>query len=187
MKDEWLSKTYGYQSTHFGIDYHRMNGDIDYRMDYLKTNLFAAMLEVGEAAAETPWKPWASTSEEERERLFADGRDRLVGELVDALFFIANALTAANVTDTELSDRYAAKKAVNEGRQASGTYNGMTTDKCDRDGCTRATDEPGNDYVTTHIGRFCSVDCAMRAGSDPAHAYIKRTVKPVSNDDRIQR
>lgn len=187
MKDEWLSTTYGYQSKHFGIDYRRMNGDIDYRIDYLKTNLMAAMVELGEASNEIPWKPWAASSEEERERLFADGRDRFVGELVDVLFFVANALTAANVTDGELVTRYAAKKAVNEGRQASGSYDGMTTGKCERDGCSRATDEPGLEYVTTGIGRFCSLTCAMTAGSDPAHAYMKRTVKPVSNEERIRK
>lgn len=178
MNDEWLSGTYGYQSTHFKIDYRRMQTDVNYRMSYLQTNLLAAMVELGEAANEIPWKPWAATNDTDRQKLFDDGRHRFVGEMVDVLFFVANAFTAAGVTDRELRLAYTAKKRVNEARQESGTYDGLSTDKCERRGCNKALDEPGADVYTTARGRFCSVECVSLAEGHAQHAFIakRRTV-----------
>lgn len=164
MNDEWLSGTYGYQSTHFKVDYRRMQTDVKYRMDYLQTNLLAAMVELGEAANEIPWKPWAATSDTDRQKLFDEGRQRFVGEMVDVLFFVANAFTAAGVTDRELQLAYTAKKRVNEDRQASGSYDGIT-EKCALPGCGRALDEPDlngeTDVITNLAGSYCSVDHAL--------------------------
>lgn len=154
MRDEWLANTYGYQGTHFGIDYRAFNRDIDARMDYLKTNLFAAMIELGEAANEVPWKPWAKG---DKQAIYEGKRDKFVGEMVDVMFFIANALTAVGVTDTELNERYLAKMQVNQDRQKNG-YDGAST-KCAN--CNGATDEPGMPApMRSQDGRlFCSADC----------------------------
>jgi hypothetical protein len=160
MKDEWLSETYGYQSTHFKVDYRRMQTDVEYRLAYLKENLWAAMVELGEASNELPLKSWAASSPEERQALYEAGRARFVGEVVDVLFFVANALTAAGVTDSELQWAYGSKKRVNENRQASGTYNGVTDEKCKA--CHRALDEPGKqDVIVNRLGTYCSIDCAL--------------------------
>lgn len=173
MIDEWLAKTYGYQSTHFKIDYQRMKTDVEYRMAYVQMNLFAAMLELGEAADEVPWKPWAASTPEQREQLFQDGRDRYVGELVDVLFFIANALTAAGVTDAELRSKYELKGRINKNRQASGTYDGHQT-KCTNDGCGRALDDPGIAVVVNQHGAFCSMDCLMNEAAKIKVANVER-------------
>jgi hypothetical protein len=183
VKDEWLSETYGYQSTHFKVDYRRMQTDIDYRISYLQTNLTAAMVEIGEAFNEVPWKPWTASTSLERQSLYEAGRHRFVGEMVDVLFFIANALTAANVTDSELQWAYSSKKRVNEERQASGTYDGMTKEKCGADGCTRALDEPGINVVVNAVGQYCSVECAMKMSNEPM--YVKK--RTVSNEERIRK
>lgn len=181
MNDEWLSGTYGYQSTHFKVDYRRMQTDVKYRMDYLQTNLLAAMVELGEAANEIPWKPWAASSDTDRQKLFDEGRQRFVGEMVDVLFFVANAFTAAGVTDRELQLAYTAKKRVNEDRQASGSYDGITSAKCARIGCNKAIDEPGVESYATAHGVFCSVECV--AADNPDHAFIVK--RRVANEERI--
>lgn len=158
LNNEWISQTYGYQSGHFGVDYHRMRTDIDYRIDYLTTNLFAATIEIGEAANEVPWKPWAKG---DKQAIYEAKRDKFVGEMVDVLFFIANALSAAGVTDAELETKYLAKMGVNQARQRQ-NYDGVST-KCER--CNGATDEPGHEPFKVAGHLFCSPECAAAAAA----------------------
>lgn len=185
MNDEWIGQTYGYQSTHFKVDYRRMKTDIDYRMEYLKTNLMAAMVELGEAANEVPWKPWAASTSAERQALYEAGRQRCVGELVDTLFFVANALTSLNVTDSELTWAYESKRKKNVARQESGTYDGITTGKCAMPGCGRALDEPDangeTDVITNTNGSYCSVTHAID------HRVQKMATANVANEERTTR
>lgn len=85
-------------------------------------NTTAMVAEWGEMLAEFPgWKPWAIGHD--------INRDALVGEMVDALHFVANILTAVGCTDEELNDRYSTKMLTNRRRMASGTYDGVG-DKC---------------------------------------------------------
>jgi hypothetical protein len=157
LNNEWLSKTYGYQSTHFGVDYRRMETDIEYRLDYIKTNALGMQSEIIEALDETPWKPWASG---DKKAHFDDGRDRYVKELIDVLFFAANALTAAKVTDDELEQRYLAKMTVNQNRQRDG-YDARST-KCAT--CARALDEPNApEPVRANERLYCSTSCVVAA------------------------
>lgn len=158
LNNEWLAKTYGYQSTHFGVDYHRMRSDIEYRMTYMKENLFAAVVEVGEAANEQPVKSWAKG---DKQAIHEAKRGKYLGEMVDVLFFIANALTAAGITDAELEQAYLAKMGVNQARRANG-YDGVST-KCEK--CNGATDEPSMVPVEADGRLFCSADCAIAAGA----------------------
>lgn len=64
---------------------------------------------------EFSWKYWA------RDRAFVI-REKVLGELVDVVHFIANMLTAIGVTDDEWEAAYQAKQQVNRERMASGTY-----------------------------------------------------------------
>lgn len=153
LNNQWLARQYGYQNKNFGVDYGRMIDDIEYRMTYMKENLFAAMVEIGEAANEQPVKSWAKG---DKQAIHKAKRGKYVGEMVDVLFFIANALTAAGVTDAELDRAYLAKMGVNEARQANG-YDGAST-KCEK--CNGATDEPGYEPVEIDGRLFCSNECA---------------------------
>lgn len=134
--DEWLHTQRAYQVETFKVDYPHMQRDVDNRTAYVTMNLNAAFLELGEAQQETPWKPWAKT--QDRQATWDKNRDKFVGELVDVLFFIGNALTAVGCTDEELAVRYQQKMDVNIQRQRAG-YDG--TNKCAN--CGRAFDDAG--------------------------------------------
>jgi len=158
LADDWLARQRAYQTETYQVNYTRMAANVDELTDYVTMNLHAAFLELGEAAQETPWKPWAKT--QVRHDAWARNRDAFVGELVDVLFFVANALAAVDCDDDELRDRYAAKMALNKKRQADG-YDGEN--KCQ--GCGRALDETQmivSTAVTGAVGkiaRYCSDVC----------------------------
>ena len=154
--DEWLHDQRRYQTETFGVDYPLMARDVDARTTYVTMNLNAAFLELAEAQQETPWKPWAKTAD--REKQWAQNRDKFVGEMIDVLFFVANSLAAVNCTDEELAVRYAQKMEVNRQRQAVG-YDG--TNKCTH--CGRAFDDV-HQNTTLIIRRdegkqFCDTTC----------------------------
>lgn len=130
--DGWLRAQRAYQRETYGVDYDDFY-DAGKLTEYVTTNLYAATLELAEAAQETPWKPWATV---DKEAFWEENRDRFVGELVDVLFFVANGLAAVGVVDRELNERYLAKMDVNRQRQAAG-YDG--TAKCTV--CGRAFDD----------------------------------------------
>lgn len=154
--DEWLHGQRVYQVETFGVDYAQMMKDVNAKTDYVTMNLNAAFLELGEAQQETPWKPWVKTGN--RETQWQKKRDAFVGELVDVLFFVANALTAVNCSDEELATRYQQKMDVNIQRQAAG-YDGLN--KCTQ--CGRAFDDT-HQNATLIIRRsegqqFCDTTC----------------------------
>jgi hypothetical protein len=154
--DEWLHTQRAYQAETFEIDYPRMAVDVNAKTDYVTMNLNAAFLELAEAQQEVPWKPWATA--ENREKKWAQNRDKFVGEMVDVLFFVANALTAVNCSDEELAVRYQQKIDVNKQRMATG-YDG--SNKCTQ--CGRAFDDT-HQNATLIIRRsegqqFCDTTC----------------------------
>lgn len=132
--DNWLKTQRAYQATTYKVDYPHMKRDVDNRTAYVTMNLNAAFLELAEAQQETPWKPWATA--ENRTEKWQQNRGKFVGELVDVLFFVANALVAVDCTDEELAVRYAQKMEINRQRQAVG-YDG--SNKCYI--CGRAFDD----------------------------------------------
>lgn len=134
--DEWLREQREYQTETFNVDYAEMDADVDALTAYVTMNLNAAFLELAETQQEVPWKPWAKT--EKRVEVWATGRDKVVGELVDVLMFVGNVLTAVNCSDEELAERYEEKLAINRQRQAVGYDN---RNKCA--GCGRAFDDKG--------------------------------------------
>lgn len=107
---------------------------------FLKDMQQATADELFEFLKEFSWKPWAS------ERYL--NRDAAIGELVDALHFIALCLASLRCDDVELSQKYRAKMERNRLRQISG-YTGLN--KCD--GCGRDWDDikayNPDDYVTS--------------------------------------
>lgn len=125
---EWLEEQYVYQRQAYGNDLHKLSEDD--RLAYLDEMCKAAMLEIGEAFNEFSWKSWAS-------RQFRN-KDALTGELVDVLFFVANALVANGVTSEELAAKYRGKMQINTKRQVDG-YDGVSG-KCPE--CRRALDDP---------------------------------------------
>lgn len=139
--DEWLYQQRKYQGETFGVDYKKLSNDVDALTEYVTMNLNAAFLELAETQQEVPWKPWAKI--EKRAEVWATGRDKVVGELVDVLMFVGNVLTAVGCSDEELAVRYEQKMDINRQRQAAGYDN---KNKCA--GCGRAFDDKG----VTHAG-----------------------------------
>lgn len=167
MKD-WLERQKAYQEITYGIDYVEL-WKTDGIVDYVSTMLTAAQLEVAEAYQEVPWKPWAQLTPEQRTEILGDHSAKVTGELVDVLFFVANALVALGTTDLQLERAYAAKMGVNRQRQVDG-YDGVST-KCAS--CGRALDEPGAaEPVTGHSGKlYCGYIC----GATEDDVTIRRT------------
>lgn len=153
----WLYEQEQYQENTFGVDFAAFDEDPEALTTYTTMNLNAAFLELAEAQAETPWKPWATV---DKELVWAANRDKFVGELVDVLFFLGNSLIAVGCTDQELAERYAEKMRVNQTRQETG-YDGFTT-KCP--GCQRALDDVAADDAVDVGGEiYCSESCATKA------------------------
>jgi dimeric dUTPase (all-alpha-NTP-PPase superfamily) len=103
----------------------------------VKSNGFAAMIELGEAAAEVGWKDWLT-----HDRGWIN-REAFIKELVDVNHFIANMLVAVDCTDEEWETAYQAKQEVNRQRQRNG-YDGRSG-KCPD--CKRSYDDPAVDCV----------------------------------------
>lgn len=153
----WLAAQRTYQETAFCVEFDEMQRDGTRLNEYVRDMLNAAFLELAEAQQETPWKPWVRLTPGQRLAAYQERHDAIVGELVDTLFFIANALLAVGCTDTELEARYLAKMSVNRRRQDAG-YDGAST-KCPT--CKRALDEPGAVAFTCDHGvTYCSALCA---------------------------
>jgi len=126
----WLEKQRDYQATTYKVDYANLAKDVDAKTDYVTMNLNAAFLELAEAQQETPWKPWATA--ENRVEKWEQNRGKFIGELVDVLFFISNALVAVGCTDEELATRYEQKMEINRQRQAVGYANDNKCRICGR-------------------------------------------------------
>ena len=125
---EWLEEQYVYQRQSYGNDLDRLSEEE--RLSYIDEMLKAAILEVGEAYNEFSWKSWASAQ--------FRNKDALTGDLVDVVFFVANALVANGVTSEELTAKYRGKMGINTERQIDG-YDGISG-KCPE--CRRALDDP---------------------------------------------
>ena len=128
--DTWLKTQRDYQAATYKVDYPHMKRDVDNRTAYVTMNLNAAFLELAEAQQETPWKPWATA--ENRTEKWKQNRGKFIGELVDVLFFVANALVAVDCTDEELAVRYEQKMEINRQRQAAGYANDNKCRVCGR-------------------------------------------------------
>lgn len=100
------------------------------RVEFIRWNVLALEDELHEALAETSWRPWAKSTH--------INKDAFTGELVDALHFLVNLFLVVGATSDEVSERYFAKRAKNDKRQAEG-YDGVS-DKCRV--CGRALDDP---------------------------------------------
>ena len=133
---QWLSHHKQFQEGTYGTIFADFESDYAARTEFVSWNLRAAIHELVEAGDETPWKPWSSRDPEE---MWKANRDNYAGEIIDVLFFLANAALAVGMTDEEIEQRYKAKAAVNTQRQESG-YDAHST-KCPH--CTRELDKPG--------------------------------------------
>lgn len=122
----WLKDTRELQRDYYANDLPALQGKERAREIILQS--YAAEDEIHEATAEVSWKPWAKSEFFHREAY--------IGELVDALHFIANMLCIADCTDEELNAAYAEKMERNRERQRQG-YTGR--DKCRV--CRRAVDD----------------------------------------------
>lgn len=88
------------------------------RMRYLRDQALALIVEVGEALAETPFKPWATYP--------ADAEindDAYVKELADVFIFFLNLLLVGDVSAGRLVDAVRRKITKNQDRHA-GAYDG---------------------------------------------------------------
>lgn len=109
----WLESTAALQREAFGHDWEAIGRTDTHVAASLKDNIFAALVELGEAAREFSWKSWAQD-------LPFVNRRRLIEELVDVAHFVANCLLALGVTDDEWENLYRAKQQVNRERQQRG-------------------------------------------------------------------
>lgn len=125
---DWLETQDAYQRQSYGLHLRKMPEDE--RLRYIDEMLKAAMLELGEAFNEFSWKSWASNK--------FRNQDALNGELIDVLFFVANALVANGCTSEQLTQSYRRKMNINTKRQTDG-YD-TSVGKCGR--CKRALDDP---------------------------------------------
>ena len=118
----WLASTTELQESTYKYDYDLMRkahiherGQVSMLTRYLDWNQTAAIQELAEIREEFSWKPWA------RDIAFYN-RDRIRDEIIDAMHFLGNMLTAIGVTDAELWEAYRRKQEINRQRAASGTY-----------------------------------------------------------------
>lgn len=115
------------QTRSFGTDPCMLEGD--QRAQYIRDMTLALIDELSEALNETGWKPWATSRHV--------NRDAYIGELVDAVHFLANLFLVVEATEQEILAAYLAKAEKNRLRQLAG-YDGVSS-KCSR--CGRALDD----------------------------------------------
>ena len=111
----WLESTGDLQEA-FGVDWEVLRADPVALANYITWNFTALYEELGEMSHELPWAPW----KKDRGILRGDARLRAIDEAVDALHFLANILSALDVSDDVLSDAYVAKQRINRARLGSG-------------------------------------------------------------------
>lgn len=104
---------------------------IDDKIRYIKDMILGLEDELHEVMGEMSWKPWTVGEKS----INADGVKK---ELVDAWHFLMNIMVAVDMSGDELYKMYMKKRAVNEARMESGTYDGKST-KCP--GCKRALED----------------------------------------------
>lgn len=125
------------------------------RAYFILWNAWALSAELHEAIDETPWKPWASSTQFDRRAV--------IQELVDAMHFMANLLRAVGCTGQELTREYLKKNRRNLERQLEG-YDGKL-EKCGN--CRRALDDLdayAKLQVVQHaidgkLVKFCNLAC----------------------------
>ena len=146
---EWLELTVELQLEAFKRYPPAMQGDE--AGDWFLMNLNAMHEEVAELGNELGWKPWTSS------RGWVN-RDQAISEAVDVMHFLANILTALQVTGAELTHAYLAKVERNEKRQHEGD-DGRTR-RCPN--CGRSLDDVGK--VQLFINGEYKDHCLMCAG-----------------------
>lgn len=109
----WLESTKALQREAYGYDWDAIGHDLPLVTESLKDNLFAALVEFGEASREFSWKQWA------RDEPFIN-RQKLLMELIDVAHFMGNMLLALGVTDEEWEAAYQEKQQINRERQIRG-------------------------------------------------------------------
>jgi len=114
MRD-WLHDTVVFQREAFSTNVHALEGDAF--ADYAMYNLAALHDEVSEMSAEIGWKPWDTKRGWLNQQAVTD-------EAVDVLMFLGNILAAAGVTDHQIKQALAEKRAEVRDRQTSGDYTG---------------------------------------------------------------
>lgn len=116
---DWIHTTAELQTIAFGRDPAEIPLGDEFK-DFARWNFAATVVELSEFLDEVPWKPWASNLDLQRKAA--------IGEIVDALHFIANLLRLLQVDGTELTLAYQAKQIKNLQRQIDG-YDGKK-EKC---------------------------------------------------------
>lgn len=102
-------------------------------MAYIRENAFALLVELGEAAKETGWKPWATSN--------YFNRDQYLGELADVQLFLDNLKLAALTADSEeavyeLDDEFSAivnNKITQALKRQQLGYTGVKCPYCHKD------------------------------------------------------
>jgi len=97
----------------FDIDVQELEGE-EFAA-YVRDNVLAATVELGEFIQELPWKPW----KDGQGRPAGLSREAAVYELVDVLKFWLNLVTALRISSDELEHAFGAKHEINAQRQAA--------------------------------------------------------------------
>jgi hypothetical protein len=126
------------------------------RVQYIRDQHQAAVVELTEVLNETEWKPWAKPSS-----LILGpqiNRNAYIGELIDVIHFWLNMLfpVCENMTPTEIADeiftRFTMKNRINIQRQLD-DYDGRST-KCG--GCGRAVDDVAVQCTRENDQGYCA-------------------------------
>jgi dimeric dUTPase (all-alpha-NTP-PPase superfamily) len=113
----WLTETAELQRTHYDYD-PRGDDNFEHWINYIREQTLAAFVELGEFISELKWKPWGKL----KKFPTISERQHAVEEIVDVLHFVANALHALGVTDSELDREYLRKMQINRDRVKQGGH-----------------------------------------------------------------
>lgn len=99
----WLRRHRKLQIDNYGVDPRTLEGED--LADYIRTNALALHTELSEMLQEVKgWKPWKSD-----EVVWESDRDRLITEVVDVWFFLANLMNAMRINSGEFVRTYLSK------------------------------------------------------------------------------
>lgn len=119
--------------------------DEESRVEFVKTNILAAITELTELLDEHGWKTWSQDY-----ALRDVNSDAVLGESADVMCFLVNVMLAHGLTGEEFAKAYFEKAERNVKRQTKGYDTSSSDWKCST--CGRALDDPGVECTSDECG-----------------------------------
>lgn len=159
---EWIEVQASLQRAMGEID-PRDLGPTPERAEFVRWNVLACIAELIEMLEETPWKPWATSTQFDRRAV--------IREAVDAMHFLGNVLRVVDCSGEELTLEFLKKNRRNLQRQLDG-YDGRS-DKCGH--CNRELDELDQYQKLRSVNKV--VNGATVTFCDPTHLSLYEAVR----------